>query len=302
MAAAISFDGVVKKFASQVAVDKLTFDVEEGSVVSLLGPNGAGKTTSISMMLGLIRPTTGKVKLLGKDPTSPANRKHIGAMLQQVGLPSQTTVREVISLFRGFYDDALPLEYLLEMSDLKDIARMQADKLSGGQKRRLQFALAMAGNPKILFLDEPTTAMDVQSRRTFWSQLRSFAEQDRRTIVLSTHHLEEADSISDRIIIMHRGRKIADGTPTELKQRAGNRFVSFITSPSVTESEIRRLPSVLGLEWSGRHVRVRTDDSDGLLRALVHSHLEVSDFEVSSGALEDAFIALTEAEQEVGSQ
>jgi ABC-2 type transport system ATP-binding protein len=302
MTTAISFNGVVKKFGAQVAVDGLNFDVEEGSVVSLLGPNGAGKTTSISMMLGLIRPTAGTVELLGKDPASAANRRHIGAMLQQVGLPSQTTVRETVSLFRGFYDDPLPLEHLLEMADLQDVAKMQSDKLSGGQKRRLQFALAMAGNPKVLFLDEPTTAMDVQSRRTFWAQLRAFAELHRRTILLTTHHLEEADSISDRIIIMHRGRKIADGTPAELKQRAGNRFVSFIAGDDVAESDIRHLPSVSDVEWSGRHARVRTNDSDGFLRALIQSGLAVSDFEVSSGALEDAFITLTEAEREVVGQ
>jgi ABC-2 type transport system ATP-binding protein len=290
---AIHFKDVVKRYKNQNAVDSLSFDVEMGSVVALLGPNGAGKTTSISMMLGLRRPTSGTVRLLGQDPSLPANRKHIGAMLQQVGLPPIMNVEQLINQFRSYYPHPLETKKLLDIADLTKEARQQAVKLSGGQKRRLQFALAMAGDPRVLFLDEPTTAMDVTSRRGFWAQLRDFAATDGRTIVLTTHHLEEADSISDRIILVQHGKKIADGTPADLKRLTGNRYVSFVAGPDVNDEMLRALPHAEQVEWSGRHVRVRTKHSDDLLRALIARNYDVREFEVTSGALEDAFISLT---------
>jgi ABC-2 type transport system ATP-binding protein len=294
--AAIHFQDVVKRYKNQNAVDHLSFDVEMGSVVSLLGPNGAGKTTSISMMLGLRRPTSGSVQLLGQDPAVPAHRRHIGAMLQQVGLPPLMSVEKLINLFRSYYPHPLETNRLLDIAGLTKEAKQQAVKLSGGQKRRLQFALAMAGDPRVLFLDEPTTAMDVTSRRGFWEQLRDFAATDGRTIILTTHHLEEADAISDRIIVLQHGHKIADGTPADLKRLTGNRYVSFIAGPNVTDEMLCALPNADNVEWSGRHVRVRTKHSDALLRALIEHNYDVHEFEVTAGALEDAFISLTNEE------
>ncbi len=295
MEPAVTFDRVTKRYKGKSAVDNLSFTIERGTVVALLGPNGAGKTTSISMMLGLRAPTAGTVKVFGLNPRVPANRKHIGAMLQQVNLPPGLTVLQVIDMFRAFYPNPLPAEQLLEYAGLRSEAKRPATKLSGGQKRRLEFALALAGNPNLLFLDEPTTAMDVAARRAFWEQLRTYAKEGNRTIVLTTHHLEEADAIADRILVLQEGRLIADGSPAELKQRAGNRFVSFTAGPQFDERVVRGMPGVEVVECTGRRWRVRTRNSDDLLRRLIAGNFDVRDFEVTSGALEDAFLYLTES-------
>ncbi|WP_067621214.1 ABC transporter ATP-binding protein [Alicyclobacillus acidiphilus] len=296
MTAAIALNQVVKRFGAVTAVDHVSFEIEQGSIVALLGPNGAGKTTTISMMLGLSQPTSGSVLAFGQDPAKRLTRKHYGVMLQQVGLPGKVKVRELIDLFRSFYDHPLDAERLLAMAGLESEARKEAVKLSGGQQRRLQFALAMAGNPKLLFLDEPTTGMDVTSRRGFWDSLREFARDEQRTIVLTTHHLDEADAMADRILLMQHGRVIADGSVEDVKRQSGKRYVSFIAGASVTEEVLATLPLVDHVEWSGRHVRLTTTDPDTLLRAIIQMDLDVSHFEVSQGRLEDAFVSLTGSE------
>jgi ABC-2 type transport system ATP-binding protein len=295
MESAVTFDRVTKRYKSKCAVENLSFSIERGTVVALLGPNGAGKTTSISMMLGLRAPSSGTVRVFGVDPRVPANRRHIGAMLQQVNLPQGLTVLQVINMFRAYYPNPLSADQLLEYADLKSEAKWPATRLSGGQKRRLEFALAMAGNPNLLFLDEPTTAMDVASRRAFWEQLRAYAKEGRRTIVLTTHHLEEADAIADRILVLQEGRLIADGSPAQLKQQAGNRFVSFTAGPHFDERVLRGMPGVEVVECTSRRWRIRTRNSDDLLRRLIAGNHDVKDFEVTAGALEDAFVYLTES-------
>lgn len=299
MTNAISFDHVSKRYKAVAAVTDLTFDIPAGSVTALLGPNGAGKTTTISMMLGLTRPTQGTVRLLGGDPSIAASRTNVGAMLQSISMPDKVSVEEVIGLFRNYYPNPLPTASLLKLSGLEKEAKSLARKLSGGQQRRLQFALAMAGDPRVLFLDEPTTGMDVESRRLFWEQLQTFAQREGRTILLTTHHLEEADSIADRIILMHRGKRIADASPNELKAMTGARFISCMAGSGLQAEALNRLPDVLDVEFSGRHIRLRTSNSDATLRALFLQSLDVYDIEVTAGGLEDAFIALTKDAEEV---
>ncbi|WAH36522.1 ABC transporter ATP-binding protein [Alicyclobacillus dauci] len=295
MQEAILLDGVSKRFGDKTAVDNVTFSIEAGSIVALLGPNGAGKTTVISMMLGLAKPTAGNVRAFGQSPNKRATRKHYGVMLQQVSLPPKLRVRELVNLFRSYYDHPLDTSTLLKMADLEEHEKKEAVKLSGGQQRRLQYALAMAGDPRIVFLDEPTTGMDVTARRSFWENLRAFAQQDGRTIILTTHHLEEADAIADRILLMQNGRITADGTVDEIKLQAGNRYVAFMAGPQVQSDAIAGLPYVAHAQWSGRHVRIRTKRPDDVLRAAILRNLDVSHFEVSQGHLEDAFVSLTEA-------
>lgn len=299
MNTAIEFQNVSKRYKSVTAVSDLSLSVHTGSVTALLGPNGAGKTTTISMMLGLTRPTEGKVRLLGKDPAVPAHRVHVGTMLQSISMPDKVSVEEIIRLFRNYYPHPLDTGVLLKMAGLETEAKSQAKKLSGGQQRRLQFALSMAGDPRVLFLDEPTTGMDVESRRLFWEQLQSFAKHDGRTIILTTHHLEEADAIADRIVVVHHGHKIADATPSELKAMTGARFISCMAGATLSERALEALPEVLDVTFSGRHVRIRTNDSDTTLRALILQSLDVHDIEVNAGGLEDAFLALTQPTQEV---
>lgn len=294
MSQAVTFSHVTKMFKDKIALGDLSFTIERGQVVSLLGPNGAGKTTAISLMLGLSRPTSGSVSLFGENPTHPRNRRQIGAMLQQVNLPPGLTVAQTIQLFRSYYPNPLPVRQLLEYAALEKEANVLATKLSGGQNRRLQYALAMAGNPELLFLDEPTTAMDVTSRRTFWEGLREFASRQGKTVILTTHHLEEADAISDRILLIQSGRLIADGSSADIKSMAGHRYVSFTGGPNFHSQQLSTLSHAETVEQGGRRVRIRTKDSDGLLRALIRMELDISDFEVTGGALEDAFVALTE--------
>jgi len=291
---AVTLDQVTKRYKDKNAVDNLSFSVETGTITALLGANGAGKTTSISMMLGLSRPTSGRVRLLGKDPTQPKNREQIGAMLQEVGLPKDMSVKQIINQFRNFYAKPLSTHHLLAIANLEKEAKKSTVKLSGGQKRRLHFALAMVGDPMVLFLDEPTTSMDISSRRNFWNHLKQFAKEKERTIILTTHHLEEADNITDRIIMIDQGKKVADGKPSDLKAIAGERYVSFTLRSDISDEQFLNLPYVDGLERSGRHIKIRTKKPDAVLKSMFEKRFEVEDYEVSSGGLEDAFMALTQ--------
>jgi ABC-2 type transport system ATP-binding protein len=295
MHSVIEFDHVSKRFGSKLAVDDISFSISAGTVVALLGPNGAGKTTSVSMMLGLLKPTSGTVRLLNKDPREPAARKHIGAMLQDVDVIDNLTVKETIELFRSYYDRPLDTHQLLKISGLEKEAKVYAEKLSGGQKRRLNFALALAGNPSVLFLDEPTVGMDVTSRRMFWDSLREFANGG-KTIVLTTHYLEEADAIADRIIVIDKGKKVADGTPSQLKASLGGRYLTFTAGPKLQPGMVERLPGVEKVEWNGRRVKVYTADTDTVIFALVENRLDIRDIQTHAGGLEEVFRNIIEAD------
>lgn len=297
MAPAIKLDDVVKQYGSKRAVDHLSLEIEQGSVVALLGPNGAGKTTAISMMLGLRTPSSGVVRLLDRDPAIASTRQHIGAMLQQVNLPEKLSVAETLQLFRSYYETPLSTEELLDIAGLQEERKRPANRLSGGQQRRLQFALAMTGDPSVLFLDEPTTGMDVASRRLFWDRLRALSHEAKRTIVLTTHHLEEADGSADRIIVLQHGRQIADGTPAELKSLAGFRYIAFTAGPAIDIEQLSTIVGVTDVQWSGRRVRLQARDSDRVLRSLLDKYVDIHDIEVSNGGLEDAFISLTNADE-----
>lgn len=299
MQTAITLERVVKRYGEKTAVDDVSFGIEAGSIVALLGPNGAGKTTAISMMLGLSKPTSGRVLAFGESPTKRQTRKHYGVMLQQVSLPAKVQVREMIDLFRSYYETPLDTALLLGMASLESDSKKDVVKLSGGQQRRLQFALAMAGNPRLVFLDEPTTGMDVTARRGFWEHLRTFAHDRDRTIILTTHHMEEADAIADRILLMQNGKITADGTVEEIKRQAGNRYVACMAGSAVQHEDFVGLPAVDDIQWSGRHVRLTTRHPDDVLRAIVLRNLDVSQFEVSQGHLEDAFLSLTETDAQV---
>ncbi|MFD1675187.1 ABC transporter ATP-binding protein [Alicyclobacillus fodiniaquatilis] len=296
MESAITLSQVSKRYGDKTAVAEVSFQIEPGTIVALLGPNGAGKTTTISMMLGLVRPTAGQISVFGKNPRRAATRAHYGVMLQQVSLPDKLAVRELIDLFRSYYEHPLDTSVLLNMADLEAQAKKQAPTLSGGQQRRLQFALAMAGDPRIVFLDEPTTGMDVTARRAFWEHLRAFARQEGRTILLTTHHLEEAEAIADRILVMQNGRVTVDGTLEEIKRLAGNSYVACVVGPGVSADDINQLPGVEHVAWHGRRVRMLTRQPDDVIRTLVFSRLDVSQFEISQGHLEDAFVSLTQAD------
>ncbi|GAA4592777.1 ABC transporter ATP-binding protein [Planotetraspora phitsanulokensis] len=289
---AIAFNGVTKKYGDVVAVDGLTLDIAAGSTVALLGPNGAGKSTSINMLLGLLRPTSGDIKVFGNGPDEAVTRGDIGAMLQEGALIPELTVRESVDFIRRLYPDPLPLDEVLRMAELTDLAGRRADKLSGGQTQRVRFALAIAGGPKLLLLDEPTAAMDVESRRSFWDNMRAYAAQG-RTIVFATHYLEEADQNSDRVVVVARGKVVADGTAAEIKSGVAGHTVSFRLGLQ-SAAGLDALPGVSAVEIQADRVTVRTGDPDATLDALYRkTTLDVRDLQVHGADLEDAFLALT---------
>ncbi|GGI43572.1 ABC transporter ATP-binding protein [Paenibacillus marchantiophytorum] len=288
MKSIIQLDQVTKEFKGKPAVDDLSLTINAGSVVALLGPNGAGKTTAVSMMLGLLQPTKGKIRILDGHPQDKAVRNRMGAMLQDVNVIDGLTVLETIDLFRHYYSNPLPLHHLLHISGLESEKNKRASALSGGQKRRLGFALALAGDPELLFLDEPTVGMDITARQQFWETVRTMAAKG-RTIILTTHYLEEADSIADRIVVINKGRLIADGTSTEIKASTNRKTILFTAGANLTEDQLSSLPSVGEVVWSGRKVKITSPDTDEVIFAMIQRQLDIKDIEIHAGGLEDAF-------------
>lgn len=298
--AAIEVKGVVKTFKSKKAVDGVDFTIQAGTVTALLGPNGAGKTTMLSMMLGLLEPSEGSVTLLGGRPTERRTRERIGAMLQEVGVMDGLKAIELIDLFRSYYGRPAPREYLIGLTGFGQTELNRgAQKLSGGQKRSLGFALAMAGDPDVLFFDEPTVGLDTTARRRFWAEIRELARHG-RTIVFSTHYLEEADREADRVLLFHQGKLVADGPPEEIKRTLVRRSLSFVRTGEDANGP-RNLRLLLGEqlgggveadERNGRTV-VTVEDTDAALRILIGAGIGMRDIRVEAGRLDTAFEQLT---------
>ncbi|MEV4095563.1 ABC transporter ATP-binding protein [Streptosporangium saharense] len=289
---AIAFTDVSRSYGNVLAVDGLNLTVETGRTVALLGPNGAGKSTSINMLLGLIRPSGGRIELFGRSPEQAVARGEVGAMLQDGELIPELTVRELVDFVRGLYPEPLALDTVLQMADLTDLAGRRAGKLSGGQSQRVRFALAVAGAPRLLVLDEPTAAMDVESRQRFWAAMRDYAAGG-RTVLFATHYLEEADENSDRVIVVARGRVVADGTAAQIKAKAGGHTVRF-TLDGQPAAGLDALPGVSAVEVTGGTATLRTADPDATVAALYrHTSLEIRDLRLAGADLEDAFLALT---------
>jgi len=289
----VEMKNVTKQFRNKKAVDDVSFSIDKGSIVAILGPNGAGKTTVISMLLGLIKPTQGKVQVMGKDPRDIEVRKRIGAMLQEVSVMDALKVRELIDLIRSYYPRPLDIDRLIPLTGLqeKDLNRY-ANKLSGGQKRRLGFALALAGNPDLIFLDEPTVGLDVTARRVFWDQVRSLTQQG-KTILFTTHYLPEAEDYADRVILFDQGVIIADGTPDDIKSKLTVSSVSFKSDDLNLRDVLLTLPNVQDVYEKDGRIYTVTEDTDGMLASIFEHKLAVSDIRVEHGRLDDAFEQLT---------
>ncbi|OYO20755.1 ABC transporter ATP-binding protein [Enemella dayhoffiae] len=289
---AIRTTGLTKRFGQLTAVDHLDLTVRTGEVVALLGPNGAGKSTTTEMILGLNRPDEGAVKVLGTDPITAMRAGGVGAMLQGGPLLDGVSVRGLLRLMAGLHRHPLPLAEVIERADLTEVLHTPTTKLSGGQAQRVRFALAILADPRLLLLDEPTVAMDVSTRREFWSQMRGIADQG-RTIVFATHYLDEADEFAQRVIVMTRGRVVADGTGAQIKRRVAGRVVSFRSEDSSDQVALESLAGVTGATRVGDRIQLRTTDSDATLYALLELPERVNEIEVSAVSLEDAFIELT---------
>jgi ABC-2 type transport system ATP-binding protein len=288
---AIRLSGLTKKFGTLTAVDDVNLDICPGEVVALLGPNGAGKSTTIDLLLGLARPTAGTAELFGEDPRRAIVTGRVGAMLQGGALLPTTTVRESVALIHALHKHPLSVDEAMERAGVTDLARQKVASLSGGQLQRARFAVAVVSNPDLLVLDEPTAAMDVAARHSFWGSMREFTDQG-KTVVFATHYLDEADAFSDRIVIMNSGRVIADGTPSEVKSVVSGRTVSFTIGAEDADG-FDELPGVASVDIRGSRVALHTEDSDATVRALLRAHPDASDIEIVSRTMDDAFMALT---------
>jgi ABC-2 type transport system ATP-binding protein len=283
--------GLTKRYGTVQAVAGIDLKITPGEVVALLGPNGAGKSTTIDMLLGLTPPDQGSVQLWGMTPAAACRRGLVGAMLQTGGVLGSVNAVELIQLIRRLSPDPLPLAEVLATAHIEDIADQRAEKLSGGQAQRVRFAMAIAGNPQLLILDEPTVAMDVSTRRSFWAAMHNWTERG-RTVIFATHYLEEADTYADRAVLMARGRIVADGPPTQVKAAVGGRTIRA-TVPDPDSATLTALPGVTAVEVRGTSVTLRCSDSDVALRALLAGDPRIRDIEITGAGLEEAFLSLT---------
>ena len=282
--------GVTHRYGNVVALDQVDVEVRRGEVLAVLGPNGAGKTTAISLLLGSLPVQTGRATVFGLRPGAPEVRIRRGAMLQISGIPNTLTVSEHIDLFRAYYPAPLPASRLLAMAGLEALAGRRFGKLSGGQKQRVLFALALCGDPELVFLDEPTAGLDIEGRRSLWEEIRRLGETG-RTAVLTTHYLEEADALADRVVVIHRGRVIAQGTPAAIKSRTAARLVRCVTRVPAERATL--LPGVVRTETRGRYLEILASRPENLVRELLALDPELQDLTVVGAGLEEAFLALT---------
>jgi ABC-2 type transport system ATP-binding protein len=297
--AAVAFRDVVKVYHPGVrALDGVCFDIHRGETVALLGPNGAGKSTAIDTMLGLRTQSSGEVRVLGGTPAAAVAAGKIGGMLQTSGLPDGAKVGELVALFRQLYGGARSQPELLALAGLTDLAGRAVGKLSGGQMQRVRFALALAGRPELLFLDEPTVGLDVEARRHFWQSLRTIAAEG-TTVLFATHYLDEADANASRIIVVSQGRVIADGTPADIKSSTSVRTLRAAT-PGPDPATLLALPGVADVSVQGDAVTIRTTDADATLHAWYGLRRPVRGLEIGGGGLEEALLALTGAGQQAG--
>ena len=293
--AAVRLEGVTKTFGDVHAVDGIDLVLDPGEVVAFLGPNGAGKTTTIDMILGLSQPTTGTAEVLGMKPRAAIARGLVSAVMQTGGLLKDLTVRETVAYTASLFADTAEVDRVLADAGISGIADRKVAKCSGGEQQRLRFAMALLPDPALLLLDEPTTGMDVEGRRNFWSAIRNDAQRG-RTVLFATHYLEEADQYADRIVLISKGKIVADGTGSEIRALASGRVVraSVRATPEV-RAELESLGGVDSVELRGEQVLVHTKDSDAVARFLL-THTDARDVEITSKNLEDAFLSLTGAE------
>jgi ABC-2 type transport system ATP-binding protein len=289
---AIEVRGLTRRYSGGFeAVRGVSFEVERGEMFALLGTNGAGKTSTVEVVEGLSRPAEGSVRVLGHDPFSERAlvRPRMGVMLQEGGFPPDLTVSEATKMWAGTLTSPRPVDEALTLVDLAHRATVRVKQLSGGERRRLDLALALLGKPEVLFLDEPTTGLDPESRRNTWELIRSLLREG-VTVLLTTHYLEEAQELADRLAIMHRGRIVAQGTVSDVVDAYPSR-ISFTLPAGVS------LPVVADVESSGR-VTVRTNELQETLHELLawahHNKVELSGLDARSASLEEAFLAIAE--------
>ncbi|MDF5756340.1 ABC transporter ATP-binding protein [Spongiactinospora sp. TRM90649] len=291
----IEIRGLRKRFRDVVALDGIDLRVTAGEVVALLGPNGAGKTTLLDILLGLQRADDGVSRLLGGQARAAIDAGRVGTVLQE-GEPLQSvTVGELLRMVQAIHPHPMAMADVIEHAQLGDLLDRRTEKLSGGETQRLRFGVALTGDPELLVLDEPTAAMDVGARRSFWAMIRKLSA-DGRTILFSTHYLEEADSVADRIVLLAAGKVVADGPTTEIRAMAKGHTIRFTLPDPSSEAELGLLPGVSGVELNGMAITLRSTDADATVRALLAQYSQARDLEVVAAPLSDVVFALTQEE------
>src|SRR3954453_21600878 len=293
---AVSLSGVTKDFGAVHAVRGIDLEIQPGEIVAFLGPNGAGKTTTIDIMLGLSAPTSGTATVLGLEPRQAIARGLVAAVMQTGGLIKDLTVRETVQYTASLFADSRPVDDVLENAGITGIADRKVAKCAGGEQQRLRFAMALLSDPALLLLDEPTTGMDVEGRRAFWSAIRADAEKG-RTVLFATHYLEEADQYADRIVLISHGRIVADGTGSQVKALAAGRTVRA-TLADAGRYGLAELPGVESVDIRGEAVYVHAKDTDVVARHLL-TQTPAHDLEITARGLEDAFLSLTSGDDDV---
>jgi ABC-2 type transport system ATP-binding protein len=282
--------GASKTYGKVQALASVDIDVRAGEVLAVLGANGAGKSTALGLLTGRLSADAGEVELFGGDPRDAAIRRGIGVMLQEGSLPDTLRVAEHVRLFSTYYPNPRPLAESLALAGIEDIAQRRYDALSGGQQRRVQFALAICGRPALLFVDEPTVGLDVESRRNFWAVLRQLRNEG-TGIVLTTHYLEEADALADRVLLLAGGRVLAEDTPAGIKSRAAGKRVRARTT--IALEALSRWPEVRSATLVEGVAEVVSHDVERLLRRWLAGDAQLAELEVRPLNLEEAFLSLT---------
>jgi ABC-2 type transport system ATP-binding protein len=282
--------GASKRYGKLQALDNVCLEVRRGQVLALLGPNGAGKTTAISLLLGLLDTDAGEARLFGETPKNLSARRRIGAMLQTTAVPDTLLVGELIALFRSYYPQPRTVADIAQLAGVGELLKRRYGKLSGGQQRRVQFALAIAGRAEILFLDEPTTGLDIDARSTMWKTIRTLVAEG-CAIVLTTHYLEEAEALADRVAVLAHGRIVAEGSVAQIRARVGQRRIRCITE--LDAAAIAGWPDVRSAVREGERMEIVTDAAESVVRRLLDQDGQLHELEIQRAGLAEAFVEIT---------
>lgn len=280
---------VSKSFGRLKALDQVSLEIQSGEILALLGANGAGKTTLINLLLGRMQADSGHLSVLDHPSGHLNARKRIGTILQSAQMPGTLKVHEHVSLFSSYYDQPLALDDVLEKAQLTELKDKKFDQLSGGQKQRVFFALAICGQPDVVFLDEPTVGLDVDARRQLWACIRDLSAQG-TTVLLTTHYLEEADVLADRIVLLSQGRITTEGTPEHIKKQLGGKLIRFRSGWSA--SQLSQLAAVDSYQAKGDYHELLSEQTETTLKSLLNECPDIRDLTVSQVSLEDAFLSL----------
>ncbi len=288
--------GVSKRYGKLQALDGVDLEVRPGELLALLGPNGAGKSTAIGLLLGLLRPDAGRAEVFGGDPQDVAVRRHIGVMLQSAELPPTLRVGELLRLTRSYYPAPRGLAESAALAGVTDLLERPWRKLSGGQQRRVQFALALCGNPRLLFLDEPTVGMDVEARQGLWKAMRTLVG-DGCSVVLTTHYLEEAEALAQRVVVLGGGRVLSDGSVAQLRARVATTCIDCRSD--LDAAAVAGWPGVEAATRDGDHLQVTATATEDVVRRLMLADPALSALEVRRAGLAEALATLADDSPEM---